>query len=89
MGLSAAGRDCIGGGGRGGSAVAEGGGGEEEEGGVGAAFHIIGIRGSSPAESRKCGVAGEVEVRLKPWRSFESRSFPMRGLLVFSPVQQV
>jgi hypothetical protein len=56
---------------------------------VGAAFHIIGIRGSSPAESRKCGVAGEVEVRLKPWRSFESRSFPMRGLLVFSPVQQV
>ena len=68
MGLSAAGRDCIGGGGRGGSAVAEGGGGGEEEGGVGAACHIIAIPGSSPAERRICGVVGAIEVRLKSWR---------------------
>ena len=68
LALSAAGRDCIGGGGRGGSAVAESGGGDEEEGGVGATFHISGIRGRSPAESTICGVVGAIEVRLKPWR---------------------
>lgn len=77
MGLSAAGRDCIGGGGRDGSAVAEGGGGGvEEEGGVGAASHIIAMPGSSPAERRICGVVGAIEVRLKSWR--EGRSFLMR-----------
>ena len=68
LGLSAAGRDCIGGGGCGDSAVAEGGGGDGEEGGVGAAFRIIEMRGRSPAERRTCGVVGAVEVRLKPWR---------------------
>ena len=76
MGLSAAGRDCIGGGGRDGSAVAEGGGDDEEEGGVGATSHLSGIRGRSPAESTICGVVGAIEVRLKSWR--EGRSFLMR-----------
>lgn len=78
MGLSAAGRDCIGGGGRGGSAVAEGGGGDGEEGGVGGASHFSEIRGRDPAERRICGVVGEVEVRLKPWRRVEGRSFRIR-----------